>query len=109
VIEVGQLRLEVMATPGHAPGHVCFYERSHDILFGGDLIIGGTVGRTDLPGADTAAMAASLQRVLRLPHKTVIYSGHSPPTTLQQELKSNPMLRKEWLKMLPLKERKEEL
>jgi glyoxylase-like metal-dependent hydrolase (beta-lactamase superfamily II) len=51
VIEVGDLRLEVMATPGHAPGHVCFYERKHDILFGGDLIIGGTIGAPVAPAS----------------------------------------------------------
>ncbi|KAK3281461.1 hypothetical protein CYMTET_10754 [Cymbomonas tetramitiformis] len=92
-LEVGELHFEVITTPGHSPGHICFYERRHGILFGGDLIIGGSIGRTDLEGADSVLMVASLQRISDLPGNTVLYSGHSAPTKLSIQLQKNNALR----------------
>ncbi len=93
-LEVGTLRFQVLHTPGHTPGHVCFYEPSEGVLFDGDLLFYQGVGRTDLPGGSWQQLMDSIQRLLRtLPDETVVYSGHGPATTLGQEKKLNPWLR----------------
>ncbi len=92
VVEVGELRFEVLATPGHTPGHVVFYERTHGVLFSGDLLFAGSIGRTDLPGGDYPTIVRSLARVCELPGETRVYSGHGPSTTIGEELASNPFL-----------------
>ena len=93
VIHVGSLRLEALHTPGHAPGHTCFYEPTHALLFGGDLLFKNSIGRTDFPGCDHAAMQDSLRRVLELPPKSTVFPGHMQPTTLAEEAATNPFLR----------------
>jgi hydroxyacylglutathione hydrolase len=90
VVVVGRSRFDVLHTPGHAPGHVVF--RGHGLLLAGDLLFRGSVGRTDLPFANGADMEASLARVSALPAQTVVYSGHGPPTTIEEELATNPFL-----------------
>lgn len=93
-LEVGTLRFQVLHTPGHTPGHVCFYEPSEGVLFDGDLLFHQGVGRTDLPGGSWQQLMDSIQRLLlTLPDETVVYSGHGPATTLGQEKKLNPWLR----------------
>ena len=79
-------------TPGHAPGHVCFYLAAHAALFGGDLIFQGSIGRTDFPGCDADDMRASLRRASELPPDTVVFPGHMGPTTIGAEVASNPFL-----------------
>jgi hydroxyacylglutathione hydrolase len=93
-LEVGTLRFKVLHTPGHTPGHVCFYEEAHGVLFDGDVLFARSIGRTDLPGGDYRQMMDSIQRVLfALPDDTVVYSGHGPATTIGDEKRLNPWLR----------------
>lgn len=93
VIEVGQLRLEVLLTPGHAPGHVSFYVRDDGVLFDGDVLFQQGIGRTDLPGGDYALLMKSIrEQILTLPDETSIYPGHGAPTTVRDERELNPFL-----------------
>jgi glyoxylase-like metal-dependent hydrolase (beta-lactamase superfamily II) len=93
-LEIGQLRLKVLHTPGHTPGHVCFYEAAEGVLFDGDVLFYRGIGRTDLPGGSWQLLMDSIQRVLfALPDETVVYSGHGPATTIGQEKRLNPWLR----------------
>jgi glyoxylase-like metal-dependent hydrolase (beta-lactamase superfamily II) len=93
-LEIGQLRLEVLHTPGHTPGHVCFYEAAEGVLFDGDVLFYRGIGRTDLPGGSWQLLMDSIQRVLfALPDETAVYSGHGPATTIGQEKRLNPWLR----------------
>jgi glyoxylase-like metal-dependent hydrolase (beta-lactamase superfamily II) len=90
-LELAGLELVVDHTPGHTPGHVTF--RLPGILFAGDLVFAGSVGRTDLPGGDTGQLLASITtRFLTLPDDTVVFPGHGPRTTVGQERASNPFL-----------------
>lgn len=93
VLSLGPLRFEVLFCPGHSPGHVCFYEPSCGVLFSGDVLFAGSIGRTDLPGGDHNLLLSSIRRKLFvLPPETVVYSGHGPLTTIGHERKSNPFL-----------------
>lgn len=76
--------------PGHAPGHVAFIGGGH--CFSGDLLFAGSIGRTDLPLCDPAAMERSLARLATLPDETVVHPGHGPETTIGRERRSNPFL-----------------
>jgi glyoxylase-like metal-dependent hydrolase (beta-lactamase superfamily II) len=92
-LAIGTIDVRAMHTPGHSPGHVAFYFPAEDVLVGGDLIIGGSIGRTDLPGADPKQMAHSLRRVMRLPDNTRLLPGHGTPSTLGEERAENVYLR----------------
>ena len=91
-IELAGISFEVLAVPGHSPGHLAYY--ADGALFSGDVLFAGSVGRTDLPagrlGRRWSSRSASL--VDRFPPETVVYSGHGPPTTLGAELARNPFL-----------------
>lgn len=89
-LTVGTLAFDVIHTPGHAPGHVVF--RSGTMVFGGDLLFAGSIGRTDLPYADPAAMEESLEKIAQLDDATLVHPGHGPVTTIGQEKASNPFL-----------------
>ena len=89
-LKIGALEVEVLHTPGHAPGHVVYYFPKEGMLVGGDLIIGGSIGRTDLPDSDHGQMQESLRRVMSLPDTTRLLGGHGPPTTLGEERRHNP-------------------
>lgn len=88
----GGLAYRVMATPGHTPGSVCFYFPEEHILFTGDTLFAGSVGRTDLPGGDSRTLHESLKKIAALPDNTVVYSGHGEPTDLKQEKEHNYFL-----------------
>ena len=88
-LRIGADEFEVIHTPGHAPGHVMFYCAAQDVLVGGDLIIGGSVGRTDLPDSNHRDLEASIRRVMKLPGKTRLLPGHGDVSTLEQELQTN--------------------
>jgi glyoxylase-like metal-dependent hydrolase (beta-lactamase superfamily II) len=90
VMRVGTLQFAVQHLPGHAPGHVAFI--GHDVMFSGDLLFAGSIGRTDLPLCDPRAMRRSLERLSLLPAETTVYCGHGPHTTIARELSSNPFL-----------------
>ena len=81
-------------TPGHTPGSVTFRSAEDDLdaLFTGDLLFSGSIGRTDLPGGDHAAILKSLARTLTLPDATVVLPGHGPTTTIGDERQTNPFL-----------------
>src|SRR2546430_2618417 len=81
--------LEVIHTPGHSPGHVMFHLASEKILIGGDLIIGGSIGRTDLPDSDHAALEDSIRKIMKLPAETRLLPGHGDISTLEAERESN--------------------
>lgn len=85
VIEVGKLKLEVMHTPGHAPGLCCFYCKSEKFLVSGDLVFKGSIGTLSLPTGQPDRMWTSLDRVANLPADTVIYPGHGDSTTVGDE------------------------
>jgi hydroxyacylglutathione hydrolase len=89
-LNVGSLSFTVLHTPGHAPGHVLFVGES--VVLGGDVLFAGSIGRTDLPFCDPAAMEASLERVAGLEPELVVYPGHGPATTIARELETNPFL-----------------
>jgi hydroxyacylglutathione hydrolase len=84
----------VSHAPGHTQGSVTYRggEADLDALFSGDLLFAGSIGRTDLPGGDDRAMAASLSRTLSLPDATVVLPGHGPQTTIGDERRANPFL-----------------
>ena len=92
-LKIGSLDVEVLLTPGHSPGHVAFHFPNEKVLVGGDLIIGGSVGRTDLPGADPQRFVESLKRVTALPRETRLLPGHGDITTIGDERDSNEYLR----------------
>ncbi len=92
-IEAAGLAFEVVATPGHSPGGVCFRAADGDLLFSGDTLFRGSVGRTDLPGGDGRVLAASLRRLRALPPETRVFPGHGPSTTIADEIRTNPFLR----------------
>lgn len=94
-IQIGQLDLEIIPTPGHCPGHVGYYEPQTKSFFGGDLIMQGSIGRTDFPESSQSDMTASLKRVTSLGDREgdfVIYPGHGPATTIKNEKAHNPFL-----------------
>ena len=92
-LEIGSLCLTVLHTPGHTPGHVCFYEPDEGVLFDGDVLFYRGIGRTDLPGGSWQQLLDSIQQVLfALPDETVVYSGHGPATTIGEEKQLNPWL-----------------
>jgi len=92
-LSLGSLRFEVRFAPGHTPGHVMFYCLEEEVLFSGDVLFQGGIGRTDLPGGNHRNLLHSIQtQVLSLPDSTRVYSGHGPPTTVGRERERNPFL-----------------
>lgn len=89
-VQVGSVELEVMHVPGHAPGLVMFVGAG--VALAGDLLFAGSIGRTDLPLGDPAAMQQSLERAAQLPDDIVVYPGHGPSTTIGREKAGNPFL-----------------
>ena len=87
------LNFRVLHVPGHCPGSICFYLAEHHLLFGGDVLFAGGIGRTDLPGGDYETLIRGIhQKVLVLPDDTRVLSGHGPPTTIGEEKRTNPFL-----------------
>ena len=93
--------LEIIETPGHTPGSVCYYFKNFQtsqttkplhLLFAGDTLFAGSVGRTDLPGGDMATLMASLRKLTALPDDTVVIPGHGMFTTIGDEKRGNPFL-----------------
>lgn len=93
VIELADMSFEVIHTPGHTPGHCCFRIATEGVLFSGDHLFAGSIGRTDLPGGSYETLMTSMaSRILPLPPETDVLPGHGPRTTLEAELKHNPFL-----------------
>jgi hydroxyacylglutathione hydrolase len=90
-IAVAGISIDVLSVPGHSPAHLAYH--ADGSLFSGDVLFAGSVGRTDLPGADWDTLVASIRSLLdTLPPDTVVYPGHGPTTTLGDELARNPFL-----------------
>ncbi len=90
----GNAHLKVLHTPGHTPGHCCFYSEEEKLLIAGDLLFRGSVGRWDLPGGSLENLRRSLLRViLELPEDVRVITGHGEETTIGREKKFNPLLR----------------
>jgi len=93
IIQVGNAKLHVLFTPGHAPGHVCFYLPDHHVILDGDVLFQQSIGRTDLPGGDYALLMQSIrERLMVLPDETQVLSGHGPATSIGMERQWNPFL-----------------
>jgi len=93
VLQIDGESCKVLFTPGHAPGHVCFYFKELGELIAGDTVFAGAIGRTDLPGGDYDTLISSIRtEILSLPDETIIRSGHGPDTTVGAERKTNPFL-----------------
>jgi glyoxylase-like metal-dependent hydrolase (beta-lactamase superfamily II) len=92
-LDIVGLSLDVLHTPGHTPGHCCFYLEDEGVLFSGDQLFQGSIGRTDLPGGSYDTLMASMAtRILPLPAETSVLPGHGPSTTLAAERVHNPFL-----------------
>jgi glyoxylase-like metal-dependent hydrolase (beta-lactamase superfamily II) len=92
-LELAELEFEVLFTPGHSPGHVTYALPAGGAIFSGDVLFAGSVGRTDLPGADWPTLERSLAELLgTFPPQTVVYPGHMGATTLGRERDTNPFL-----------------
>jgi hydroxyacylglutathione hydrolase len=90
-LELAGISFQTLRVPGHSPAHLAYY--ADGCLFSGDLVFAGSVGRTDLPGADWDTLVESIRTLAdRFPPETVVYSGHGPETTLGAELARNPFL-----------------
>jgi hydroxyacylglutathione hydrolase len=93
VLEVGELKLRSLYTPGHAPGHLAFYIEDEGFVLSGDALFAGSVGRVDLPGGSMEVLMRSIEeRLLTLPDETTVYPGHGPQTEIGNERASNPFL-----------------
>lgn len=93
VLRLAGLELEVVHTPGHTPGHCVFRIDAGGALCSGDLVFAGSIGRSDFPNSDPAAMLVSLRRFLDFPDELPVLPGHGPDTTVGRERSSNPFLR----------------
>jgi glyoxylase-like metal-dependent hydrolase (beta-lactamase superfamily II) len=93
-VKLGNDELEIRFTPGHSPGHVCFYNEADGFAISGDVLFNGSIGRTDLPGADFDTLINSIQtQLFTLPDDTKIYPGHGPMTTIGLEKMNNPFVK----------------
>lgn len=93
VVKVGDLSFEVIETPGHTPGGVCFLEREEKVLFSGDTLFAGSIGRTDHPGGDYDALMKSIfEKLIILDGDVKVIPGHGPASEIAQERMTNPFL-----------------
>jgi glyoxylase-like metal-dependent hydrolase (beta-lactamase superfamily II) len=94
IIELAGIRLEVLDLPGHSPGHVVFIYRDNPIvIFGGDVLFRGSIGRFDFPNSSGPLLIEGIRnKLLTLPPDTIIYPGHGPSTTIGEEKQHNPFV-----------------
>lgn len=89
----GNSKFDILFTPGHAPGHICLYNKRNNLLIAGDVIFQGSIGRTDLPGGNHDTLINSIiTKLFPLPNSTQIFCGHGPSTNLGYEKEHNPFL-----------------
>jgi hydroxyacylglutathione hydrolase len=92
-IELANIKLDVLHTPGHTPGGICLYSKDEGVVFAGDTLFADSVGRTDMPGGNTIQLIKSIkEKLCTLPGETIVYPGHGPATTIAQEKENNPFL-----------------
>ena len=90
-VEVGRYSFSVFETPGHSPGSISLF--GHGVVFTGDALFLGSIGRTDFPGCSYETLIDSIRtKLLTLPGETIVYSGHGPDTTIGQERDFNPFI-----------------
>lgn len=93
VIWLGEDELKVFFTPGHSPGHICFYVEKQKLILSGDVLFRESIGRTDLPGGDHETLLTSIRKKLFvLPDDVVVHPGHGPDTTIGYEKQNNPFM-----------------
>jgi len=91
IITFGSVRLKILHVPGHSPGSIAFFSEKEGVVFTGDALFAGTIGRTDIPGGDYGTLISSIKdKLLNLPPETVVYPGHGENTTIGEEMKTNP-------------------
>ncbi len=94
ILKFGNQELEVLFTPGHAPGHVCFVNHKNKIIINGDVLFQLSIGRTDLPGCNHSDLIRSIKtKLFSLCEDYVVYCGHGPETNIGFEKKNNPFLK----------------
>lgn len=92
-VKLGEDELKVIEAPGHSPGHICFYCEKQHFIISGDVLFNRSIGRTDLPGGNHQTLIKNIkEKLFVLPDKTIVYSGHGPETTIEEEKKYNPFL-----------------
>ncbi len=93
-IAFGLVTLKALHVPGHSPGSLAYYCGKEDVVFTGDALFAGSIGRTDLPGGDYETLIGSIKsRLFTLPPETVVYPGHGEATSIERELISNPFFK----------------
>ena len=101
IVNIGEIHLNVIHTPGHTPGGICLYAQGH--VFTGDTLFVGAVGRTDLPGGSLKQLLTSIrEKIYTLPADTIVWPGHDygplPSSTVQREIDTNPFTKGETLR-----------
>lgn len=91
-VKFGSHAFKIIRTPGHSPGSVSFYCAEENVLFTGDTLFKGSIGRTDFPGGSMFQIISSLRELAQLPDKTIVYPGHGPQTSIGFELAHNPYM-----------------
>ncbi|MBT6807879.1 MAG: MBL fold metallo-hydrolase [Flavobacteriales bacterium] len=93
LLNFGKSKLEIVFTPGHAPGHICLFSKEEKFIVAGDVLFNGSIGRTDLPGGDYDTLIDIIQnKLMVLEDETVVHCGHGPSTTIGKERMTNPFL-----------------
>jgi glyoxylase-like metal-dependent hydrolase (beta-lactamase superfamily II) len=91
--EIGGKKIKIISIPGHSPGSLSFYIEEDKMLFSGDALFAGSIGRTDLPGGDHQKLVNGIKTKLLMLNKDVeVYPGHGPSTTIENEILTNPFL-----------------
>jgi hydroxyacylglutathione hydrolase len=93
LLTFGSLNFKVLFTPGHTPAGVCYLDESEGVLFCGDTLFHGSIGRTDFPGSSHELLMKSIEkRILTLPDRVICYPGHGPQTSVGAERVNNPFI-----------------
>ena len=93
ILTFGDISFQVIFGPGHAPGHVAFYNEKEGVIINGDILFKGSYGRVDLPGGSFTDLKHTIkQKMFALPDETLVYTGHGEETTIGEEKKNNPIL-----------------
>lgn len=95
IVTFGQISLKVLHVPGHSSGSLAFYCETESIVFTGDALFSGSIGRSDLPGGNSEVLLNSIRtKLFTLPPATVVYPGHGDKTTIENEIRTNPFFNK---------------
>jgi glyoxylase-like metal-dependent hydrolase (beta-lactamase superfamily II) len=93
VVELDDMKLDILFTPGHSPGSISLFNRMERWIISGDVLFEQSIGRTDLPGGDYQVLMQTIEeKFLTLPSETIVYCGHGPSTTIGAEIQSNPFI-----------------